>query len=346
MKYVKSARESNSILDTYIPTMNSISVFRTVSSIREFRRNALLASQTVGLIPTMGALHAGHISLIRLAAETHPTLVVSIFVNPAQFAPHEDLDAYPRTFDSDMRKLEDINVDLERKGLLGRVKAVFAPEVREMYPDGIPLEESKQSGAFVTVQPLSAKLEGGTRPHFFRGVATIVTKLFNIVQPEQAFFGQKDVQQCVILKRVVRDLMIPTEIVVGKTVREDDGLAMSSRNVYLKDKRRQVAPIFYKALRAGEEVVQEAKTAGKLVIERDAVLNAVKSVLDGAGQKEGVNVQIEYLSLADVKTLDEVDSIDLTNATILSGALRLGPTTEEENWVRIIDNIILGTGVL
>lgn len=289
----------------------------------------------------MGALHAGHLSLIRLAARTHPIIIVSIFVNPAQFAPTEDLDSYPRTWSEDLKKLEDVNAELESEGRVGRVQAVFAPEVGEMYPDGIPLEESKQVGAFVTVQPLSSKLEGGTRPHFFRGVATVVTKLFNIVQPEQAFFGQKDVQQCVILKRVVRDLRMPIEIIIGKTQREEDGLAMSSRNVYLGPKRRAIAPVFYQALKAGEQVVLSAFASGQTSVSRTAILEAFNAVISSANT-DGAPVELEYISLASEETLEEVDEIRADRTTIFSGALRLGPTGEGEKWVRIIDNVILG----
>lgn len=282
----------------------------------------------------MGALHAGHLSLIRAAAAENPSVVVSIFVNPAQFAPHEDLTRYPRTLDSDVAQLEKLNAALPPSS--GRVEALFLPSVAEMYPSGIPLDQTQQRGAFVSVHGLSEQLEGVTRPHFFRGVATVCMKLFNAVQPDVAFFGQKDVQQTVVLRRLIQDLLIPVELRICETVREgEDGLAMSSRNVYLGDKRRGVAGGLYRALRAAEEVYKSGEG------DRDTVLAAAEKVLENVGRDEGVTIEVEYLSLADGEELNELQVLDGRGGTILSGAVRVMPAGERESPVRIIDNIIL-----
>jgi pantoate--beta-alanine ligase len=320
---------------------STIVVHRTIPPFRELRKNATLANEKVALVPTMGALHAGHISLIHTAAQTNHNIVVSIFVNPAQFAPTEDLDSYPRTFTSDLAKLQNLNVQLESEGALGRIKAVFAPTVEVLYPSGIPLDTAQQKGAFVTVQPLASKLEGGPRPHFFRGVATVVLKLFNIVQPDVACFGQKDVQQCVILKRMVEDLHVPVELVIGATVREDDGLAMSSRNVYLGDKRRAVAPGFYKALRQAEAAWLEALGGGRKTVSRSEVLERFYEGMKGLGEKVGVQFVVEYVSIADFKELEEMEYVDTKKGGILSAAVRVLPVEEGQGPVRLIDNIIL-----
>lgn len=205
-----------------------------------------------------------------------------------------------------------------------------------MYPGGIPLNQTQQRGAFVSVHGLSEQLEGVTRPHFFRGVATVCAKLFNAVQPDVAFFGQKDVQQTVVLRRLVQDLLIPVELRICETVREDgDGLAMSSRNIYLGVKRRGVAGVLYKALRAAEEAYKSGEEA------RETVLAAAAEVLKGVGRDEGVKVEVEYLSLADGNELNELNVLDGRGGAILSGAVRVMPTGEGESPVRIIDNIIL-----
>ncbi|KAL7267398.1 pantoate-beta-alanine ligase [Rhizina undulata] len=319
------------------PTTPPLQIYTTVPSLRSWRHQQLLSSRPVALVPTMGALHAGHLSLIRTAAETHPSIVVSIFVNPAQFAPHEDLAQYPRTLDKDLEQLTSLNASLESSGLPGRIESLFLPAVSELYPNGIPLQQDKQKGAFVTVTPLSSKLEGITRPHFFRGVATICSKLFNIVQPNTAFFGQKDVQQTIVLKRLVRDLLFPVEIVVGPTVREEDGLAMSSRNVYLGPNRREKAVCLYHALQAVEQCFEAAKTARIAEVGREELLEKARRVIADAGE----GVELEYISLADSEELEELDVVRTGEGAVLSGAVKMLPTGEGEGVVRIIDNIIL-----
>ncbi len=246
-------------------------------------------------------------------------VVVSIFVNPAQFAPTEDLATYPRTLESDLKKLEE----------LGGVDAVLVPTVQDMYPNGIVLDVEKQQGAFVSVLGFSHQMEGAIRPHFFRGVATVVTKLFNIVQPDYAFFGQKDVQQCVVLKRMATDLLFPLKIVVGPTMREPDGLAMSSRNTYLSPEQRNVATALRNGLIAAEAKYNSGDRSRKGVIEAaEHFIRQQEAVTKGI-------VQYEYLSLADPDTLVECETIDERGA-ILSGAIRVGKT-------RLIDNLLLGT---
>ncbi|TGZ83300.1 Pantoate-beta-alanine ligase [Ascodesmis nigricans] len=318
-----------------------LKLYATVKDFRDHRRALLKQSTNVGFIPTMGALHAGHLSLMRRAAHECEAVVVSIFVNPAQFAPTEDLDVYPRTLEADITAIENLNQELEKSDAKGRVESLFVPTVSEMYPSGIPQVEAEQRGAFVTVQPLASKLEGITRPHFFRGVATICTKLFNIVQPDRAYFGQKDVQQSVVLKRMVKDLHMSLEIQVCDTGREKDGLAMSSRNVYLGVKRRKVAPVLYKTLRAVEKAYWAQVDKGAKKVRTSSVLEAGLNVLDGAMGSDGVNWELEYLSLADPVELEELSEIDVREGAILSAALKMLPTSSEEAPVRLIDNIIL-----
>ncbi|KAI8869663.1 Pantoate-beta-alanine ligase [Ramicandelaber brevisporus] len=297
-------------------------VINELAAFRRWRREQLLSGKTIGFVPTMGALHDGHLALAKQAREQCDTVVMSIFVNPAQFAPTEDLDKYPRTLDSDLAAIQR-TFDASNSS---EPVVVFVPKVSEMYPVGIALERSKQRGAFVEIVDQSHQMEGSIRPHFFRGVATVVTKLLNAVQPEKAFFGQKDVQQCVVVRSLVRDLLIPTEIVVGETIREHDGLAMSSRNVYLSPEDRAAAPVLYKALLAGQNVAKSAGASSP--VSRQAILDAANAVIS----KEP-RATLEYLSIADPDTLSEVDSMT-DHGAIFSGAVKLGKT-------RIIDNVLL-----
>ncbi|KAJ1728137.1 pantoate-beta-alanine ligase [Coemansia biformis] len=273
----------------------------------------LRIGKAVGFVPTMGALHAGHLNLVAAAAEQTESVVVSIFVNPAQFAPHEDLDQYPRTLGDDVRKLSE----------LGRPMAVFAPPVSEMYPRGISTNIAEQRGTFVEVRGMSEMLEGGTRPHFFRGVATVVAKLFHITMPDIAFFGQKDIQQCCVLRAMVQDLHFPLKIKVVPTVRDPHtGLALSSRNVYLTNEQRARAPAFYRGLCRARDLFASGAVA------RDEPLAAVR---DEAAKEQ---LDIEYVCLSSPDDLGEVQEVGSSGA-ILSGAWRMGAT-------RLIDNILLG----
>ncbi|KAJ2003784.1 pantoate-beta-alanine ligase [Coemansia thaxteri] len=298
-------------------SIEAVRVFHTVAEVRAWREGLRAQGSGVGLVPTMGALHAGHLQLLTTAGAKDNAVVVSIFVNPAQFAPHEDLATYPRTLTQDIAKLsahaQEHNLTL----------AVFAPSVSEMYPRGITTDRSKQRGTFVEVLGQSEMLEGGTRPHFFRGVATVVSKLFHIVCPDFAVFGQKDIQQCCVLRAMVTDLHFPLTLVVAPTVRDpQDGLALSSRNVYLSDEQRQRAPAFYRGLCCASDLF----AAG--VVDREQLIAAVRQ----QAEKEGLD--IEYISLSSPDDLSELQQIGSAGA-ILSGAWRMGST-------RLIDNVLLG----
>ncbi|CAM9022734.1 unnamed protein product [Wickerhamomyces anomalus] len=289
--------------------MSDIVVIRTVKELREWKRQ--IAGGSVGFIPTMGALHQGHLSL-----------VVSIFVNPSQFAPGEDLDSYPRTFDQDYSILS--SVEIEGK----KVDVIFAPTVTEMYPSGIDLDTTKQKGAFVSVLGVSEQLEGKTRPNFFRGVATVVTKLFNAVQPDFAYFGQKDIQQTIVLKRMVKDLLLPVEIVVMPIIREDTGLALSSRNTYLSQNTRSKSSMIYKALQAGVNYYNYKKAP----VERGEI---IRQVTDGL--KDPL-FKIDYVSVADKEELQELDVVVPGKGAVISTAVYV---TENGLTVRLIDNVML-----
>ncbi|KAF9168040.1 pantothenate synthase [Actinomortierella ambigua] len=301
-----------------------IPVFDRIDDFRAWRREQLKQNKTVGFVPTMGALHEGHLSLVKAAKEECDSVVVSIFVNPAQFAPHEDLDQYPRTFDTDYQSLAST----------GACAAILLPRVSEMYPSGITLDRSQQRGTFVDVLGLSHQMEGIPRPHFFRGVATVVTKLFNIVQPERAYFGQKDAQQCVVVRNMVNDLLLPIRMRSIPTCREADGLAMSSRNRYLTPEMRKVATLLYRALGAARQsVVGSGNKERKQILEPayGIIEEVVQQVKD---QQLGFDVRLDYLSLVDVATLTELEQLEESQPAILSGAVYVGTT-------RLIDNILL-----
>ena len=275
-------------------------VFRRIAEFRAARQ-ALMGS--VGLVPTMGYLHEGHLSLVRRARQETGNVAVSIFVNPTQFGAGEDLESYPRDLDRDLALLEAEGTAL-----------VFAPEPREVYPDGY--ETTVEPG------PLGERLEGASRAGHFAGVLTVVSKLFSIVQPDAAYFGQKDGQQALLIRRMARDLDFPIEIVVAPTVREPDGLAMSSRNTYLSPDERAAALCLSKGLLAAEA----AWAAG----ERDA--EALRRIARAPIEAEPL-AKPEYLSLAGVATLAEVEG-EVRTTAMLSAAVRIGTT-------RLIDNVLL-----
>jgi pantoate--beta-alanine ligase len=276
-----------------------VNVATTVADLRRFR-GAL--PEPIGFVPTMGYLHDGHLALARLARAANRSVVASIFVNPLQFGPREDFAAYPRDPDRDLRLLEETGVDL-----------AFVPDRAAIYPAGF--------SSTVEVGPIGERLEGASRPGHFRGVATVVAILFNLVQPTRAYFGQKDAQQCVIVKKLASDLAFPIEIVVGSTVREPDGLALSSRNVYLTSTERIAARV----LSASLQRVQGSYQSG----ERDAeVLRTIVRATIGAESL----AQLDYVSVADAVTLDELMSVD--HPSVVSLAVRIGRT-------RLIDSEIL-----
>jgi pantoate--beta-alanine ligase len=307
----------------------------------------------VALVPTMGALHEGHLSLIRAAARENHHVVVSLYVNPAQFGVREDLSSYPVTWDADAEALVKLDRELADDGNnLGRISAVFAPTTPEMYPGGFPGQEVDSKGSFVTITPVGEVLEGKSRPTFFRGVATVCMKLFNIVQPDRVYFGQKDVQQTVVIKRLVRDFMIPAEVVVCPTARAEDGLALSSRNVYLGERRRPVSTVLYRALRAAED----AYNAGAR--DRETILAAATKVTDDVlaeqmalAPEKRVRFEVDYISLADPDNMEELSTVDPVKGAILSGAIRMLPVEDPQPGedlghsggplVRLIDNIII-----
>jgi pantoate--beta-alanine ligase len=268
-------------------------------------RNAIFAARTrgavIGFVPTMGFLHEGHLSLIRVAREAGATfIVVSIFVNPKQFGPKEDFSRYPRNEKGDHELLERESVDL-----------LFLPPVDVMYPGG--------SATTVEMGTVARPLEGERRPGHFAGVATVVLKLFNIVQPDLAAFGRKDAQQCAVIERMVRDLDVPVRLVFGETLREHDGLAMSSRNSYLSPAERQIAPVLHRALRAGEDALAHG-IHDVAAIEK--LMHRMASETPG--------IEVDYLALVDPQTFDP--PADFHRDLLLAGAVRVGKT-------RLIDNI-------
>lgn len=340
----------------------AIHIFRTVPPLRTYRKQLLLSDRTVGLVPTMGALHDGHLSLVRLAAAENTDVFVSIYVNPTQFGVSEDLDSYPKTWESDMAMLEALDAELAqdkeagewREGKQrGRITAVFAPTTKTMYPTLPPSSEIPGEGSFVTITPLASRLEGASRPVFFRGVATVCMKLFNIVTPTRVYFGQKDVQQTVVIKRMVQDFHVDTEVRVGPTKREADGLAMSSRNVYLGERRKRVGVVLSRALMAAEEQYKKGKRGrGDILWQADDVVDQKKLEQDDLPPAKRALFEVDYISLADPDTLEEVEEVDEKRGAILSGAIKMKPLEEPQEGedcglgggavpVRLIDNIVL-----
>lgn len=274
----------------------------TIDEARLACREARRTNKSLALVPTMGALHEGHLSLVRAAKAECDSVVVSIFVNPTQFSPTEDLAKYPRQFERDCRLLEQEGVDI-----------VFAPSVDEMYPKG--------AVSWVIVEGLSEKLDGRSRPGHFRGVTTVVSKLFNIIEPDLAFFGQKDAAQVAVIRRMVRDLNIAVEIRVCPIVRETDGLAMSSRNAYLNPEERRRALVLHRSLQCVEERFQRGETR---------TANLIRAGTDVFTQEP--EVRLDYFEIVDPDTLDPVDRIE--QPALAAVAAYLGAT-------RLIDNTIL-----
>lgn len=277
-----------------------------IAAVREAIRRQRAAGREIGLVPTMGALHDGHARLIEVCRREADFAVVSIFVNPTQFGPGEDFERYPRTFAEDRRLCAAAGADL-----------IFAPTSEEMYPSG-------PTGTFVEVPALSRGLEGASRPTHFRGVATVVTKLLQIVQPDLAYFGEKDYQQLQVIRRLVLDLNIPVTIVGVPTVREPDGLARSSRNRYLDDAHRRAALCLYAALRKGVEAVR----AGESSAER------VRQILRHEIESEPL-ARLDYADVVDAETLDPLERLNAERPARALVAARVGPA-------RLIDNIALG----
>ena len=275
---------------------------RIVQKIPDLRALRQELSGTVGFVPTMGYLHEGHLALVKQAKRENSAIIVSIYVNPAQFGPREDFGAYPRDLDRDLGLLRKEGTDI-----------VFVPLDDEVYPPGF--------SSWVNVEKVTERLEGATRPGHFRGVATIVAKLFNIVRPTRAYFGQKDAQQVMVVKRMVADLDMDLEIVIVPTIRESDGLAMSSRNIQLSPKERQAATILFKALTLAHRLRRSGENGAEQI--RGQMIALI--------QKEPL-ARVDYVSIADAETLEELNLLD--RPAVASLAVRIGKT-------RLIDNMPL-----
>ena len=280
-------------------------VAKTIEDVRNLVSNARSEGGKIGLVPTMGALHAGHISLIEAAVKNCDFVVVSIFVNPTQFGPGEDFEKYPRPLEADLEICSKAHVDV-----------VFAPEPGQMYP--------AENVTWVSVEKLTELLCGRSRPGHFRGVTTVCAKLFNIVAADAAYFGQKDAQQAIVIKRMVADLNMPLEIVVCPTVREPNGLAVSSRNKYLSAEQKNDAGNIYKSLQMCRRLIDAGTTeTHKIIAEMQNILQQIPSG------------QIEYISIVDAETLESIEKI--AGKVLAAVAVRLGPA-------RLIDNILVDAG--
>jgi len=275
---------------------------KVVEKIDDMKRLRQQLTEPVGFVPTMGYLHEGHLALIRWARTENPSLVVSLFVNPTQFDPQEDFSQYPRDPERDFGLLEKERADI-----------VFMPSVDEMYPP--------RFNSWVEVGRLTERLEGASRPGHFRGVTTVVAKLFNIIQPTRAYFGQKDAQQVVVIKKMVAELNMNLEIVTVPTMREGDGLAMSSRNTYLNPEEREVATVLYQAISLAQKLWVRGETNAQVI--RQQMLTLIR--------KEPL-AAIDYISIADTETLDELDTVK--SPALVSLAVKIGNT-------RLIDNVVL-----
>lgn len=296
-------------------------VVHTIAEVRQWR--ALFAgSAKIGFVPTMGCLHEGHASLIKQSKQDNDFTVVSIFVNPSQFAPTEDLDQYPRTMDADMTLLKSLGVDL-----------LFAPTAKVMYPQGIPLDVEKQRGPFVSVLGVSEMLEGKTRPNFFRGVATVVLKFLNIITPTVAYFGQKDIQQFVVLNTMCNELFVNTTLIMMPIVRGTEGLALSSRNKYLCDESLQIANNLYRGLHAAETML----TQQRAVCTRESLLDTVQKIWQPFIDQG--DFKVDYVSFADWTTLEEVNKFD--GKVIISCAVYVKDRKDTTRVVRLIDNVVV-----
>lgn len=279
-------------------------VAKTIESVRGLVKDARSRNKKIGLVPTMGALHIGHISLVEAAVKDCDFVVVSIFVNPTQFGPGEDFEKYPRPLEADLEICKKTGVDV-----------VFNPAPEQMYP--------QKNLTWVSVEKLTEPLCGMSRPGHFRGVTTVCTKLFNIIKPDVAYFGQKDAQQAIVIKRMVADLNMPLKIIVCPTVREQSGLAVSSRNQYLSEQQKYDAAYIYKSLQKCREMVEKGRLdTEKIIAEMQKILRLAPAI------------EIEYVNIVDAETLENIDKV---NGKVLAAiAVRIGGT-------RLIDNILIDT---
>ncbi|MHC4759500.1 MAG: pantoate--beta-alanine ligase [Planctomycetota bacterium] len=279
-------------------------VAKTIKSGRQAVQNARSSANKIGLVPTMGALHIGHTSLIKAAKKDCDFIIVSIFVNPAQFVPGEDFEKYPRPLDDDLKICAKHNVDL-----------VFLPDHEQMYPE--------QNLTWVNVDKLTEPLCGRFRPGHFRGVTTVCAKLFNIVMPDVAYFGQKDAQQAIVIKKMVADLNMPLEIVICPTIREPSGLAVSSRNDYLTAQQRTDAAVIYRSLQQSEKLIESGLAdVNEIISEMTKTIQQVPSI------------EIQYINILDAQTLQNLDQVK--GKVLVAIAANVGPA-------RLIDNILVDT---
>jgi pantoate--beta-alanine ligase len=276
-----------------------VKIVKTIANYRKLRQKL---AEPLGFVPTMGYLHEGHLELVRRARAENPSVAVSIFVNPTQFGPKEDFARYPRDPERDLALLEKEGTDV-----------VFMPAAEEMYPPAF--------NSWVEVGKITEKLEGAARPGHFRGVATVVAKLFNIVRPDKAYFGQKDAQQLLVIKKMAKDLDMGVEVIAVPTVREPDGLAMSSRNTYLNAEERKQAVVLHQSLKLAQKLYADGEKDAKAIVKQMTAL---------IGRQPLAN--IEYISIADTETLDELDKIE--SAALVSMAVSFGKT-------RLIDNVVI-----
>ncbi len=281
----------------------SMEVLRSPIMVREALFPQIMRGRSVGLVPTMGALHDGHMAIVRDSVMENDLTVASIFVNPTQFGPGEDMDKYPRDVDGDITRLREAGVDI-----------LFMPSAADMYGEGF--------STFIDVGPIAARLCGAFRPTHFRGVATVVAKLLNIVTPERAYFGQKDYQQFLILETMARELDMPVDMVICPTIREGDGLAMSSRNAYLSEKERSVAPVLYRALSSAAEALKGAEASPA----------KAKAMMEDMLRAEPLADEVQYIGCYDPHTLQWLE--EFSGSALLAGAIKIGPT-------RLIDNVLV-----
>ncbi|KAK4046960.1 pantoate-beta-alanine ligase [Microbotryomycetes sp. JL221] len=345
-------------------------ILTSVDQVRQWhRQQQRLHEQTcsnsnfkLGFVPTMGALHQGHLSLVQQSLKDCDSTIVSIFVNPAQFAPHEDLSTYPRTLESDVKQLNSVSSqsslnsrDSTHQSSFRKVSALFLPPVEALYPSGITTDVTKQRGTFLEVKGLQEVMEGVSRPGFFRGVATVVIKLFNIVQPDRAYFGQKDIQQAILLRRMLTDLHVSNplseNLIILPTHRDSNtNLALSSRNAYLKQEERIWSTVLIDALKLGQQEFErmrllnqgEVDVARVLQVARNHVIEIERRVKD---ESNDVSVQLLYINMNDPQELYDLEQqqhddhqetravVKKGKGAILSGAVMLGKT-------RLIDNLV------
>ncbi|WWD00254.1 pantoate-beta-alanine ligase [Kwoniella sp. B9012] len=323
-----------------------IPVIRTLGQLRRWRKEARDEGLEVGVVPTMGALHEGHLNLVRTSLSRHPLTVMTLFVNPMQFAPHEDLSSYPRTFDRDLSLLQSILPAPPSPRQMQSPLIIFAPTPDVMYPLKGELQDLRNhKGVEVDVRGWGEVMEGASRPQFFKGVATVCTKLFNAVEPDHAYFGQKDIQQALLLRILVKDLLLshPTSsnLHILPTTRSSTGLALSSRNAYLSPSELKVSPVLYDALNAAKGLYESKDTAeGKDITGEDLIAASTRVVLDEQerilSENEGVELQLDYIELFDKDTFEPIRGpIGAGREFVIAGAIWVGKT-------RLIDNLLVG----